>query len=159
MTFKGSIWKDDILLNINFKTTILFYFLFKWITSGKLQVQKISNVWKPHFKSFSFNRYMWQNKTFTKKPLNIWKNFLHKLEISFETYNNCKYLCLAHLKLEAFNNLKTSLPQTSNFNVETFNILKNSFTHTWNLNIQKTFFHIWNFITLLKKSLPRLPFT
>jgi hypothetical protein len=100
-----------------------------------------------------------KTKRLQKKPLNIWKNFLHKFKISFETYNNCKYLYLAHLKLEAFNNLKTSLPQTSNFNVETFNILKNSFTLTWNLNIQKPFFHIWNFITLLKKSLPRLPFT
>ncbi len=41
-----------------------------------------------------------------KKPSNIWKTFLHKFEIWFETCNIGKKFFLTHLKLKAFNNLK-----------------------------------------------------
>jgi hypothetical protein len=62
---------------------------------------------------------------------------MHKLEISLETCNNGKEFSLTHLKLEAFNDLKTFLPHTSNFNVETLNKLKNSLPHTFsNFNVE-----------------------
>jgi len=156
----------------------LYVFLFKWITSGKIQIKKLFNVWKPHFKSPPLNHYMSQNKTFTIKPSNTWKTFLHKFEISFETCNNGKHFSLTHLKLEDFNNLKAFLPHTSNFNIKTFNNSKNSFPHTfsnfnvetfnksknslphtWNLKIRKKFFHTWKFTTFFNESLPHLPLT
>jgi hypothetical protein len=58
---------------------------------------------------------------------------MHKLEISLETCNNCKELFLTHLKLEAFNNSKTSLSHSSNFKVETFKKLEEHFSPFENL--------------------------
>jgi hypothetical protein len=166
--------RTDTILALIYKISIQMNY--EW---ENFKFKNISNVWKPHFKSFPLNQYMWQNKTFTKQSSNTWKTLLHKLEILVETCNNGKYLCLAHLKLEAFNNLKTffssnlklqhwnfqqfektpfhTLFQTSMFKLSTN--WRNFLPHTWNLNIQKTLFHTWKFITFLKKSLPHLPFT
>jgi hypothetical protein len=127
----------------------------------KFQVEKLANVWRPHFKSLPLNCYMSQNKTFTKKPSNTWKTFLHKLEISLETCNNGKEFSLTHLKFEVLYNLKTYFQHTSNFNVETFNNLKNFLPHTFNLklkNLKNIHPHLKTYNTL-KKSLPHLPFT
>jgi hypothetical protein len=52
---------------------------------------------------------------------------MHKLEISLQTYNIGEELSLTHLKLEAFNKLKTSLPHMSNFKVEIFQKFKEHF--------------------------------
>jgi hypothetical protein len=71
---------------------------------------------------------------------------LHKLEISLKTCNNGKEFSLTHLKLEAFNNFKTSLPHTSKLNVETLNNSKNFLAHTFsNFNIE-TFNKLKNFL-------------
>jgi hypothetical protein len=137
MTFKDSIWKDDILLNTNVKTNTLYISIqmnYKW---ENFKFKKNSNVWKPHFKSLPLNHYMWQNKTFTKKSSNTWKTLLHKLEILVETCNNGKYLCLAHLKLEAFNNLKTSFSTNLKLQRWNFEQFEKTPFHTFsNLNIQ-----------------------
>jgi hypothetical protein len=79
---------------------------------------------------------MSQNKIFTRKLSNTWKNFLYKLEISFETYNNGKELSLTHLKPKVFNNLKTSFPHTLNFNIEILNNLNNFLPHIFNLKLE-----------------------
>jgi hypothetical protein len=82
-----------------------------------------------------------------KKLLSLTNILLHKFEISLETCDNGKELSSTYLKLETFNNLKASLPHTSNFNVETFNNLKNSFPHTFsNFNVET--------LSNLKNSLP-----
>ncbi len=134
----------------------LYVFLFKWRASGKFQVEKLDNVWRPHLKSLPPNCYMSQNKTFTRnlqtleklsytnlkfdlKLVTLAKNSLWhiwnlKLSITWET-------CLAHtsnFNVETLNNLKNFLSHIfSNFNIETFNNLKNSCSHTLHLKLKE----------------------
>ncbi len=154
MTFKDSIWKENIL-NTNVTTNILFKRLKAlegiFDTSRKLE-KKTSNIYK------SFIAQAW--------------NFTWNLQAGEELF-------LTHLKLDTFNNSKTSFLHTSNFQwikelsstrflkIQNWNYqqLKNLSSKHFHLTtcyfqkLKERVFHTWKTYNTLKKFLPHLPLT
>jgi hypothetical protein len=95
---------------------------------GKFQVEKLTNVWRPHLKSLPLNCYMSQNKTFTRSPQTLeklsCKNLKFDLKLVTLAKNNLWHTW--NLKLK---DLKNTFPH-----LRTYNTLKKSFPHlplTW----------------------------
>jgi hypothetical protein len=105
MTFKDSIWKDDILLNTSAKTNTLCFYI---QMNCKWENFKLKNLLM--FEDLTWNLSHWIVICHKTKPsqetVKHLKNFLAQFEIWLETCNIGKKLFLTHLKLEAFNNLK-----------------------------------------------------
>ncbi len=140
-----------------------------------LQQTFLSKDWKFWKKSLTLHINLKKKK---KKLLTLANLLLHKLEISFEIYNNGKN-SLRHLKFNAFNNWKTFLPHTSNFQwveelssthfsnlkVGILNTSKNFLPNTFTLKLdtfkklEEWIFHTWKISNTLKKFLPHLPLT
>jgi hypothetical protein len=81
--------------------------------------------------------------TWKEKPLSLANLLLLKLEIFSWNLQQCKKLSLTHLKLHTFNNSKTFVPHTSNFQ--------------WNKELSSTHFHLET--CYLKKNLKNKFFT
>jgi hypothetical protein len=148
MTFKDSIWKDDILLNINAKTNTLCFSIQMKCKWGNFKLKNLLM-----FEVFTWN-------------LSHSIATCHKTKTLQETLKHLKKISCTNLKFDlklvtfAKNSLwhiwnlklsrtwKTSLAHTSNVNVETLNNSKN-FLHTlWNpKTLWRTLFHTWKLTT------------
>jgi hypothetical protein len=150
MTFKDSIWKDDILFFTNVKTNTLSFsiqrkckwenfklknlLMFEDLTWNLSHSIAICHKTKPLQETLKDKNLKFDSKLVTLAKNSLWHTWNLKLLITWKT-------SLAHtsnLNIETLNNLKNSLRHTfSNFNVETLNNLKNSLRHTFsNFNVE-----------------------
>ncbi len=155
ITFKDSIWKDDILLNINAKTNTLYYSIqmkckwenyklknllmfedFTWNSPTQLLYVSKQNLYK---KPLTLEKKICTNLKFDLKLVKLVKNSLwHTWNLKLSTAGKTSFAHISNFNIETFNNFKNSLPHTfSNFNVETFNNSKNYLPHTFsNFNVE-----------------------
>ncbi len=105
MTFKDSIWKDDILFFTNAKINTL---CFSIQMNCKWENFKLKNLLM--FEDLTWNLshsiVICHKTKLLQETFKHLKNFLHENEIWLETYNIGKELFLRHLRFKALNNLK-----------------------------------------------------